>query len=605
MAKIQILEINTINRIAAGEVVERPLSVVKELVENALDAGATQVEIQAEGAGDTLIRVRDNGHGIRRDELELALMPHATSKLTQIEDLQHLGTMGFRGEALASIAAVSRLSILSRAEGETSGYLIQSEGGSTAPVNAAGSPVGTTVTVEDLFFNTPARRKFLRSPQTEAGLIAEMTGKLALGRPDVSFRLYRDGKAVLVTPGNGRLLDVIGAVFGRETARRMTPVEAQRGEWSISGFAGEPGFARANRRSQVFLLNTRVIRSQVLAWALKDAYHTLMPDKVHPLAALRLTLPAAEFDVNVHPAKLEVKFRREREVGEFLRESARAALLALKPARTLDWNDREISSPPAARHELRPPNPTPEQMRLVYAPPAKERSEWLEAQPAYASADEAGLREPKLAQLTPPPAEEEEAPISHFATLRPLAQLFRTYILAADATSLYIIDQHAAHERVRYERLLRETKERGATAQTLLAPETLEFSWQEEQAFLEHYGLLRDMGFIVEEFGPQTYLLRAVPCTGPYFTPAEVFRRFLAEVLEGKEPPGADRLLERWVFLTACRGSVKAEETLALPAMEELLHMLGQTENPYTCPHGRPVLMKMSRAELEKRFYRT
>ncbi|MDR1604361.1 MAG: DNA mismatch repair endonuclease MutL [Gracilibacteraceae bacterium] len=612
MPDIQILDDATINRIAAGEVVERPVSVVKELVENALDAGAGQIEIQIESGGEKLIRVRDDGDGIRPAELPLALMPHATSKLTRIEDLDTLTTMGFRGEALASIAAVSRLSILSRARGETAGSLLQTAGGAPAAPVAAGCAVGTTVTVEDLFFNTPARRKFLRSPQTEAGLIAEMTGRLALGRPDVAFRLLRGGKPILTTPGNGRRLDVLGAVYGREMARRVIPVTARRGEWEISGFTGEPGFARSGRQGQLFFLQERVIRSPLLARALKEAYHTLLPAGVHPVAVLRLALPPGEADVNVHPAKLEVKFRSERAVEEFLRESVRAALLACAPARPLAWNDWPLP-PPGKTFPVRPAPPAPEQMRLLYAPAPAERADWRETPTAYAAPPPAvavaGPKAPAAETETAPAATltlpEGERPPGRFAALRPLAQLFRTYILAADETDFYVIDQHAAHERVRYEQLLREARERRAAAQILLSPETLNLSWQEEQAFLEYYPQLRALGFIVEEFGPQTYLLRAVPCTGPYAGPAEVFRRFLAEVLAGGEAPGAERLLERWVFLTACRGAVKAEEILSVPAMEELIHLLGQTENPFTCPHGRPVFMVMSRAELEKRFYRT
>ncbi|MDR1070251.1 MAG: DNA mismatch repair endonuclease MutL, partial [Gracilibacteraceae bacterium] len=251
MSEIHILEENTVNRIAAGEVVERPLSVVKELVENALDAGATQVEIRVEGAGDSFISVRDDGRGLRPGDLPLALTPHATSKLRRIEDLETIATMGFRGEALASIAAVSRLSILSRTREETAGCLIRCEGGTPGPVTAAGCAAGTTVTVEDLFFNTPARRKFLRSAQTEAGLIAEMTGRLAFGRPDVAFRLTRGGKTILATPGNGRLPDVVGAAWGRETARRMLPVAARQGAWEVSGLTAAPGLARSNRQHQV------------------------------------------------------------------------------------------------------------------------------------------------------------------------------------------------------------------------------------------------------------------------------------------------------------------------------------------------------------------
>ncbi|MDR0434033.1 MAG: DNA mismatch repair endonuclease MutL [Gracilibacteraceae bacterium] len=632
--EIHKLEESTINRIAAGEVVERPLSVVKELVENALDAGATLVEIKMEGAGDAFISVRDNGRGIRPGEMALALAPHATSKLRRIEDLENISTMGFRGEALASIAAVSRLSILSRTAAETAARLIRAEGGPPGRAAAAAGPVGTTVTVEDLFFNTPARRKFLRSAQTEAGLIAEMTGRLAVGRPDVAFRLSRGGKTIVATPGNGRLLDAIGAVWGRETARRLLPVAARRGEWEISGFISEPGFARSNRQHQVFLLRSRVVRSAGLAKALGEAYHTLTPAGLCPVAVLNLSLPPGETDVNVHPAKLEVKFRAEREVEEFLRASARAVLTAHDRARPLGWDDREIRPSRRAGTEpaLRPRSPgaepaaLPEQIRFLYAPvpparfgaaPAAGAAEPPAPYPAAAPPEYPPACPPAPDLAAPEPAAPDPAApepaagaaaaaaVPRFAGLRPLAQLFQTYILAADETNLYIIDQHAAHERVRYERLLAETRRRPAAAQMLLTPETLTLSWQEEQVFLEYYEQLRDLGFILEEFGPQTYLLRAAPCTGPYASPTEVFHRFLAETLSGGAPPAAERLLERWVFLTACRGSVKAAEPLALPAMEELLHLLGQTENPYTCPHGRPVLLAMSRAELEKKFYRT
>jgi DNA mismatch repair protein MutL len=380
----------------------------------------------------------------------------------------------------------------------------------------------------------------------------------------------------------------------------MLPVAARRGAWEVSGLTAAPGLARSNRQHQVFLLGARVIRSPGLARALQEAYHTLTPAGACPIAVLRLTLPPGETDVNVHPAKLEVKFQAEREVEEFLRESVRAVLTAQAGARPLGWDGREIrpSRRTGGGGPLRPSAPVPEQTRFLYAPAPAEPERERAAEPPSAAPAEA---EESPGAYTVPAV---QPPPGRFADLRPLAQLFRTYILATDETNLYIIDQHAAHERVRYERLLADTRGRRA-AQMLLAPETLTFSWQEEQVFLEYYEKLRDLGFIVEEFGPQTYLLRAAPCTGPYASPSEVFHRFLAETLAGGAPPDAERLLERWVFLTACRGAVKAAEPLTLPAMEELLHMLGQTENPYTCPHGRPVLLSMSRGELEKRFFRT
>lgn len=616
---IHVLDEHAANQIAAGEVVERPLSVVKELIENALDAGASRIEISVEGNGVPLIAVSDNGHGIPSAELPLALLRHATSKLTHIEDLNTLRTLGFRGEALPSIASVSLMEISTRSQNELSGAVLKVQGGQQMHISDAGRPEGTTVTVRDLFFNTPARRKFLKSVNTEFGLISDMVSRLALARPDVAFTLTHPQNVVLKTPGRGKLLEAVAAVLGNDIARRLIPVSFDNGNWKLAGYVSPPDLVRSTRQGETFIVNGRVIRSSLLSRSVNEAYHTLIPAKLNALAVLQLSLPPAEYDVNVHPAKMEIRFAREQELAQFISDGIRKILRAHHSPTTLEFASSAAKIRPGEKLIVRGTSDVrPDLMSRPTLLTNKHLSadinnlkDLLELTDLRANKD-LSVNEKTIdvdyclnstnaekARVEPVPSALE------LINVWPLAQVFNTYILATDGSNLVIIDQHAAHERINYERLLKQMKKEKPGCQELLIPVPLEFTVQEEQLLLEHLWTLREFGFILEHFGSRTYLLRGIPDNIQTGEGENLIRQFLEMVLKTAHTPSFDSLREEWVYLIACRNSIKAQENLSLLEMEQLLAQLNRTENPFTCPHGRPTIVQISKAELEKRFYRT
>ncbi|MHB1407366.1 MAG: DNA mismatch repair endonuclease MutL [Desulfitobacteriaceae bacterium] len=616
---IHVLDEHAANQIAAGEVVERPLSVVKELIENALDAGASRIEISVERNGVPLIAVSDNGHGIPSAELPLALLRHATSKLTHIEDLNTLRTLGFRGEALPSIASVSLMEISTRSQNELSGAVLKVQGGQQMHISDAGRPEGTTVTVRDLFFNTPARRKFLKSVNTEFGLISDMVSRLALARPDVAFTLTHPQNVVLKTPGRGKLLEAVAAVLGNDIARRLIPISFDNGNWKLAGYVSPPDLVRSTRQGETFIVNGRVIRSSLLSRSVSEAYHTLIPAKLNALAVLQLSLPPAEYDVNVHPAKMEIRFAREQELAQFISDGIRKILRAHHSPTTLEFASSAAKIRPGEKLIVRGTSDVrPDLMSRPTLLTNKHLSadinnlkDLLELTDLRANKD-LSVNEKTIdvdyclnstnaekARVEPVPSALE------LINVWPLAQVFNTYILATDGSNLVIIDQHAAHERINYERLLKQMKKEKPGCQELLIPVPLEFTVQEEQLLLEHLWTLREFGFILEHFGSRTYLLRGIPDNIQTGEGENLIRQFLEMVLKTAHTPSFDSLREEWVYLIACRNSIKAQENLSLLEMEQLLAQLNRTENPFTCPHGRPTIVQISKAELEKRFYRT
>ncbi|HHY27955.1 MAG TPA: DNA mismatch repair endonuclease MutL [Desulfitobacterium dehalogenans] len=680
-ANIQILDIQAANQIAAGEVVERPVSVVKELIENALDAQATQIEVIIEGSGVERIRVQDNGQGIPAEDLPLTVLRHATSKIRSIDDLSNLLTLGFRGEALPSIASVSKLEIISRPPEEISGRVLRILGGEQLEFSETGCPPGTTITVDDLFYNTPARRKFLKSKNTEFGQISDIIGRLSLARPDVSFTLKHPKILVLQTPGKGHLLESIGAVLGQATARRLLPLSCSLGEWQLEGYISPPDLVRSTKQGETLIVNQRIIRSNSISRAVSEGYHTLIPSKLYPITVLKLHIPPHEYDVNVHPTKMEIRFHKERELMEFIADSIRRTLLEARPIAPFVKNSSAPKNPPAgsdkpaqAALNFIPKGPqSPSQSKTAPIPynpfgnapsePAKGISapknsaiDWREfieigKNPTRGSNFKAPLpvnehsREKeehpseffpeshdtlKSSPLKPdiysegkevdaPAIAEQEMLVkeedygitddikdqSPLLALRPIGQVFNTYILATDGEQLVIFDQHAAHERINYERLLAEHQKNPGNSQMLLIPLPMEFTPGEEEALLEHFLLLNDMGFILEQFGTRTYLLRGIPAySGPY-QGEHLLRDFLDQVLLNHIPPTMDKLLEEWIYMLACKESIKAKENLTHFEMEQLIVQLSKTLNPYTCPHGRPTMIQLTKEELEHRFYRS
>lgn len=589
--KIRLLDPHCINQIAAGEVVERPLSVIKELVENSLDASAKKIDIVVEGRGTSLIRVQDDGSGIAAEDLRIAVQPHATSKIRTIEDLGRLTTLGFRGEALPSIASVSEMSILSRIAGEPGGAELKITGGEILSLTEKGCPRGTTVTVTNLFYNTPARRKFLSSDTTEFGHISDMVGRLAMARPDVAFSLRHPVKLVFKTPGKGKLLEVLAAVWGSSLARRLLPVSYEEESLKITGYLSPPELSRSSRQGMVFIVNGRVIRSKQLVQAVKNGYHTLLPASAYPLAVLNLTMPPDTYDVNIHPAKLEIKFKEDRELSRKVSETIKNALLENKPVKIISlvpeqghhyYEKHSIASDMIAADCTS----DSQQLRLSYK--LEVNNETVENQPGPAS----------------PKAEQVLGEASFLLGLRLVGQLFKTYILAADENNFYIIDQHAAHERIRYEKLLELSRSTETVSQLLLVPETVTLTVQEEQIILAHFEELRSLGFILEHFGDRTYLLRGIPLLESLEAPGRMFHLFLDEILNKSSVPSREKLLEEWIFLLSCRSAIKGGGHLTGPEMEELIQQLSKTANPYSCPHGRPVIVKISQDELERYFNR-
>lgn len=653
---IHILDSHSANQIAAGEVVERPASVVKELVENALDAGAKHIDITIEGNGVPLIRVRDDGCGIAISDLPLAVIRHATSKISQINDLDHLKTLGFRGEALPSIASVSQMEISSRPADEVAGLCLKLMGGEQGEFSEVGCPVGTSVTVRNLFYNTPARLKFLKSIPTEFGLISDTIGRIALAHPKVAFSLTHPQQVVLQTSGRGDLRETIGAILGHAIARQLIPIDAHQGEWQLEGFISPPDLVRSSKQTQTFMINGRIVRSPFLSRALEEGYHTLIPAKLHPVVVLHLHVPPSEYDVNVHPTKMDVRFKSEQSLAPFISQAVYQTLIKSRP---LPSFHAQLPTTPAAITVFSPQN-SPRSVvsvilgnskvegqfqETVVSPssnipekqthrpevfeqpklylPAHEQSQTIESERVQLPLVEVGVERldqvgniPSLRASTTSNAQEDPSPQNNppsesdtvsedtLAHIWPLAQLFNTYILATDGEVLLMIDQHAAHERINYERLLTEFKQADHSSQVLLIPLPMEFTLQEEQVVLENLWSLTEMGFILEQFGTRTYLLRGVPVHTGTIQADRLLRQFIEEILLKNSTPTIEKLLEEWIYLLACKESIKAQDSLSLLEMEQLIVLLGRSHNPYTCPHGRPTMVKMTRLEIEKRFYR-
>ncbi len=598
---IRQLSPEVVRYIAAGEVVERPASVVKELVENAFDAGATGVRVAIQRGGLGAIRVTDDGGGIPADELELAVTRHATSKLATADDLARVATLGFRGEALASIGAVSHLEIVSRPPDAATGARLRMVGGEITDQGATGGPAGTTVTVRNLFYNVPARAAFQKSATTEARHIITALGALALVRPDIALSLTNNGREALQVPGTGDLLDAISAVYGPEVAGRLAPLPAlqDRGR-SISGFTALPDEHRANRQYLAFLVNGRWVRSPFLAHAVAEAYRAMLPGGRHPVAVIRLDVPPDDVDVNVHPTKAEVRLRNERLVYGLVQHAIREALTAQDRATLPQWAG--WSPDPAPSRASSPP--TSGAVSGVRPVPTSRHGDAAAPFGAALAAAAGAVRTEATAEEPPPLLPAEAVQRGH---LQVLGQIAKTYIVAASGTGLYLIDQHSAHERVLYEQLLREAADPAAASgdrnrQLLLEPEVVALS-PTQHAWLEEHGeVLAELGFSLEPFGDQSWLMRAVPAT----LTQRSHTGTIAEVIDGAlgreygDGPVADRT--RWSV--ACHGAVKAGDALTTAEMAEIIRQLEACDLGRTCPHGRPTMIHLSQDQLAREFGR-
>ena len=568
---IRILDKDTVNQIAAGEVVERPASVVKELVENALDAAATQIGVEVRGGGTSLIRVTDNGSGIPSGEVALAFERYATSKIARPDDLQEIDSLGFRGEALPSIAAVADVEILTRAEGEASGTVISLEGGEVVSKKSQARVRGTTVTVRNLFKRVPARLKFLKSVSTENGHIANVVSQYALAFPEVAFTLAVDGKENLKTSGKGKLLDTIIDVYGVETAGKMLPVSGEQLVWrrgdeesdiKVTGMVGAPELGRAGRGYLSFFVNRRWVNSRLLSYAVEEAYHGLLMTGKHPVAVIDISLPPGEVDVNIHPAKSEVKFRHESDVFRTVQRAVRQALVTGMPVPRID----EVATAYKA---------TPSQLQQLW------NTTESDAKPVP---QEAG---PKLLDSLP--------------VLRVVGQVMSAYIVAEGPDGLYLIDQHAAHERVRFDKVTRQREQRQPEVQGLLEPVNLEVTPRQDAVMKSCLTSLGEFGFTLEPFGERTYLVRSVPA----LVAGDDWPGMLREMLDVLSGEAKSRWEERMVASIACHGAIKSGQSLSDAEMRSLVRQLEQTANPHTCPHGRPTVIRLSAGQLEREFGRS
>jgi DNA mismatch repair protein MutL len=555
---IKVLDPKVVARIAAGEVVERPASVVKELVENSLDAGASQISVEVRGGGVSFIRVTDNGAGILSGEVELAFDRYATSKIGSLGDLESISSLGFRGEALPSIAAVAQVDMVTCAAGEKVGTYLSLVGGTIVGRRSQGRSQGSTVTVRNLFRNVPARLKFLKSVATENSHIANVVSQYALAFPEVKFSLFIDGRVGLRTPGSGQLIDSIIEVYGAEIAGSMVEIKGT----TVAGMVGSPRVSRSGRGYLSFFVNRRWVNSRLLARAVEEAYHGLLMTGKHPIAVINISLPAQEVDVNIHPTKSEVKFSNEHAVFSAVHRAVRQALVEKMPVPRIE----EV----AVAYE------SPSRLRQVFPPPAQ-------------------VRPASPAPWAP------EVPTSPLPVLRVLGQLDNSYIIAEGPDGLYLIDQHAAHERVLFERIEQQRSQQEIEIQGLLEPMTLEVSPRQGEVLRSHYDDLAEFGFSIEPFGDRTFLVRAVP--------ALVYRKdwagMLKELLDSLAEGGKGDWVESIAKSIACHGAVRAGQALTDTEMRELVRQLEQSATPRTCPHGRPTMIHLSSGQLKKEFGRT
>jgi len=553
---IKVLESEVIAKIAAGEVIERPASVVKELIENSLDAGATQVAVEAQGGGVELIKVSDNGAGIPSSELELAFHRYATSKIGNLSDLEKISSLGFRGEALPSIAAVAEVEISTQTSSETIGSYLHLRKGEVIHRESRARPQGTTITVRRLFRYFPARLKFLKSANTENSHIANLVSQYALAFTEVKFSLVLDKRPSLRTTGNGDLREVVSAIYGSELAQRILKVEQKDGLAKVSGLTSPPSLARSNRNYLSFFVNRRWVRSPLLTRATEEAYRGLLMDGQHPIAVINISLPTQELDVNIHPAKAQIKFCHEQAVFSSVQKAIEEAL-----ARTPIASSKAVPFSVSSGQWQSP--------RMI-----------MDNEPAFV-----------VAQL----------PTLELPVLRVLGQLANTYIIAEGPDGLYLIDQHAAHERILYDRISTQWAQKEVEVQGLLQPITIEFSPREEETLRASKEFLAEFGFTIEPFGNRSYLIRAIPALVARANIIEIISVLLDNLANKQSPnPWEEKIAQS----LACHGAIRAGQQLSNEEMRELIKQLEQTKQPRACPHGRPTMIHLSAHQLEKEFGR-
>ena len=637
MSFIHVLDDSTINKIAAGEVVERPASVVKELVENAMDAKADRIEVEIMAGGTSYMRVTDNGIGMSLEDAKLAIQRHATSKIYKVEDLLSIDTLGFRGEALPSISSVSRFTLQTRQAGTELGTEIKISGGREPEIGEAGCSLGTTIKVEDLFFNTPARKKFLKTTNTEGSKINDYIIKLAISRPDIAFKFINNNKTAVVTPGNGNLHDTLRSIYGNSLGDALLGVDFSDGETTVKGYISKPSTIRSNRNWQTFIVNGRIISNRAISKAVDNAYTALIPKAGFPMVALFMDVQPNTVDVNVHPQKSEIKFEDE---GYIFKLVYKSVLDAVRPhgkelgtlAANVERPERHFTAPattvnkpvmepliddmhfvPATKPSIGTSytNPAPSGLpSSAYQYRVEQQARTFhEAQTEMESLKEqekeAVLVDNKvLVDMETGEVKEEAATVTSTgqSPMVPIGQVDDTYIIAQDADSLYIVDQHAAHERILYDRFAAMTDK--IPSQQLLVHLFLDVSEREAQLIESNSELFDSLGFSMEQSGPAQYRLMEIPADIPLGEAENIIREILVS-LEDMHKLSAAEIRHACLAMTACKAAIKAGFKLNFKQMEIILAELNQTAMPYTCPHGRPTILKFSSGELAKMFKRT
>jgi DNA mismatch repair protein MutL len=669
MGRIHVLSEQVANKIAAGEVVERPASVVKELLENALDAGATRIKISVEAGGKKLIQITDNGCGMVRDDAMLAFERHATSKIKDAEDLLSVSTLGFRGEALPSIASVSRLRLETRDAASPSGTIIEINGGKIARVEEAGLPEGTSITVRDLFFNIPARKKFLKAESTELSHIASLVTHYALAHPEKHFELHSATNAMLVAPPVAGYSERVYQVFGKETLDQLIPVAAIQtlehvglpqpppwrraqkeddnedessptpGEMRLHGFVSKPEIQKLNRNSIFVFVNGRLIRDRLIQHGLTEAYRNIIPPAVYPVVLLFLELPPGEVDVNVHPSKTEVRFRQSTVMHDFVRDTVRAALMKARPAPQFtteihahatassgltpgarEWeppSDLASASAAPARAFYEPAGAAGFALQAPVPPPVSARFQFEGgiAVEANAAIPVARGMESHFVEAVPEaipdngcaPAldtEEEEPTLAALSTLRPLGQIRNSFILAVNEDGLWIVDQHVAHERVLFERILKQRAAQKVESQRLLMPIVLELSPAQQAVFAEIADELQYNGFEAEPFGARSVAVKVAPAGVDAAAVEHMLHELLDQISREEQSLNLEKIRGRIAASIACHAAIKVNMPLEQNKMDWLLAELAKTDHPMSCPHGRPVVLRYSVKDIQKAFKR-
>lgn len=646
MAKIQLLDQKTIDNIAAGEVIERPASVVKELVENAVDANANAITVEIKDGGMTLIRVTDNGIGIPKDQVKTAFLRHATSKIRSVEDLLSVSSLGFRGEALSSISAVAQVELVTKTAESFSGVSYKIYGGEEEAFDEIGAPDGTTFLVKNLFYNTPARRKFLKSATTEAGYVEQMMVHIALSHPEISFKFIHNNKNKIYTSGNGKVKDIIYHIYGRDVAGALIPVEAQNEDVKVTGFVAKPYVSRGNRNYESYFINGRYIKSSIIYKAIEEGYRTFTMKHRYPFVCLDFRIDQELLDVNVHPTKMEIRFRNGREIYELVVDTVRAALLKKDLVQDVLKETPKKKEPPKVK-EVKKPEPFEvnrrkeeaqkqsvqqqvekptavatkiEELKLVKDDPLKNEpakktqtnseSSKTARKPTYAglnyNTQKKEFPQYKTDELTQNQMTLREDPVFSVQA-RPdrkiLGQLFKTYWLIEYEDQLFIMDQHAAHEKVNYERLMKNFKEKEIYSQRLEPPMVVTVSMMEAEALERYKDAFAGLGFTIESFGGNEYCIRQVPANLYGIGERDLFMELLDAVSQENGTLDTEVIASK-IATMACKMSIKGNQKVSLMEVEHLLDELMELENPYQCPHGRPTIIKMSKYEIDKKFKR-